>query len=63
MTTYQLVTGEGGFELRGAVKDAWDCKDFEFIVAGPADCLAGKRLYATMLRDLILQLPRCAKIK
>jgi phage terminase large subunit len=37
MTTYQLVTGDGGFELRGAVKDAWDCKDFEFIVEGGAD--------------------------
>jgi PBSX family phage terminase large subunit len=52
MTTYQLVTGDGGFELRGAVKDAWDCKDFEFIVAGPAD--SGKTVGLLLRLDALM---------
>lgn len=35
---------EGGFCPRGAVKELWNTRDFECIVSGPAECVAGETL-------------------
>jgi len=41
----ELKSGqEGGFSPRGAARELWKTRDFETIVSGPAECIAGETI-------------------